>query len=155
MATMPWSIWESQSTVSARKYPSNEQLTATAGTQPRTGCGAIRKMRNRSIRYWTTPSSSKIYNKLLENDEMITARRIKDIYLGKDETKKTLLEAFADHNHQMMASRVGVDFSRSTYTRYTTTKDHVSTFLKHRYNLEDMNRQQLQYSFGTDLEQLS
>jgi site-specific recombinase XerD len=94
---------------------------------------------------------NKIYNKLLENDKVITARKIKDIYLGKDETKKTLLEAFIDHN-QMMASRVGVDFSRSTYTRYTTTKDHVTAFLKHRYNLEDINLQQLQYSFITDLE---
>lgn len=94
---------------------------------------------------------NKIYNKLLENDEVITARRIKDTYLGKDETKKTLLEAFADHN-EMMASRVGVDFSRSTYTRYTTTKDHVTAFLKHKYNLVDINLQQLQYSFITDLE---
>lgn len=94
---------------------------------------------------------NKIYNKLLQNDEVITARRIKDIYLGKDETKKTLLEAFAEHN-QMMASRVGVDFSRSTYTRYTTTKDHVAAFLKHRYNLEDINLQRLQYAFITDFE---
>lgn len=94
---------------------------------------------------------NKIYNKLLENAEAITARRIKDIYLGKDGTKKTLLEAFADHN-QMMASRIGVDFSRSTYTRYSTTKDHVTAFLKHRYNLEDINLQHLQYAFVTDFE---
>lgn len=94
---------------------------------------------------------NKIYNKLLENGEAITARRIKDIYLGKDGTKKTLLEAFADHN-QMMASRIGVDFSRSTYTRYCTTKDHVTAFLKHRYNLEDINLQHLQYAFVTDFE---
>lgn len=94
---------------------------------------------------------NKIYNKLLENGEAITARRIKDIYLGKDGAKKTLLEAFADHN-EMMASRVGVDFSRSTYTRYSTTKDHVTAFLKHRYNLEDINLQHLQYAFVTDFE---
>ncbi len=94
---------------------------------------------------------NKIYNKLLENGETITARRIKDIYLGKNETKKTLLEAFADHN-QMMASRIGVDFSRSTYTRYSTTKDHVTAFLKHRYNLEDINLPHLQYAFVTDFE---
>jgi site-specific recombinase XerD len=99
----------------------------------------------------TTLKLNKIYNKLLENDEVVTARTIKDIYLGKDEARKTLLLAFADHN-QMMASRVGVDFSRSTYTRYTTTKDHVAAFLKHQYRLEDINLQQLRYSFITDLE---
>jgi hypothetical protein len=94
---------------------------------------------------------NKIYSKLLENGELISAKRIKDIYFGSDKRKKSLLEAFTDHN-QMMASRVGVDFSRSTYTRYTTTKDHVKAFLKHQYNLEDIYLQQLQYSFITDLE---
>ena len=99
----------------------------------------------------TTIRLNKIYNKLLENNEHITAKRIKDIYIGKDEKRKTLLEAFTDHN-QMMASRVGVDFSKSTYTRYSTTKDHVKAFLKHQYNLEDIYLAQLRYSFITDFE---
>jgi site-specific recombinase XerD len=100
----------------------------------------------------TSLKINKIYNKLLENNEPITAQRIKDIYFGKDERKKFLLEAFADHN-QMMASRVGIDFSKSTYTRYSTTRDHVEAFLKHQYNLEDIYLTQLKYSFITDLEQ--
>jgi hypothetical protein len=99
----------------------------------------------------TTLRLNKIYNKLLENNEHITAKRIKDIYIGKDEKRKTLLEAFTDHN-QMMASRVGVDVSKSTYTRYSTTKDHVKAFLKHQYSLEDIYLPQLRYSFITDLE---
>lgn len=99
----------------------------------------------------TTLRLNKIYNKLLENNEHITAKRIKDIYLGKDESRKTLLEAFTDHN-QLMASRVGVDFSKSTYTRYSTTKDHIEAFLRHQYNLPDVQLRQLRYSFITDLE---
>jgi hypothetical protein len=102
----------------------------------------------------TTLRLNKIYNKLLENNEHIAAKRIKDIYIGKDESRKTLLEAFTDHN-QMMASRVGVDFSKSTYTRYSTTKDHVEAFLRHQYNLPDIQLRQLRqlrYSFITDLE---
>ena len=68
---------------------------------------------------------NKIYNKLVENDEIITATRIKEIYLGKDVRNRTLLEVFKLHN-EMVKSRVGVDFSTSTYTRYQTTFDHVS-----------------------------
>jgi integrase/recombinase XerD len=45
---------------------------------------------------------NKIYSKLLENGELISARRIKDIYVGSDKRKKSLLQAFTDHN-QMMA----------------------------------------------------
>lgn len=63
---------------------------------------------------------NKIYNTLRENDEIITARRIKDIFLGNDEKRKSLLEAFGEHN-EMVRTRIGVDFSKSTYTRYKTT----------------------------------
>jgi hypothetical protein len=99
----------------------------------------------------TTLRLNKIYNKMLETNEHITAKRIKEIYFGKDEQRKTLLEAFTDHN-QKMASRVGVDFSKSTYTRYSTTKDHIKAFLKHQYNLPDIQLRQLRYPFITDLE---
>jgi hypothetical protein len=90
----------------------------------------------------TSLKLNKIYNKLLGNDELITAQRIKDIYFGKDEKKKSQLEAFTDHN-QMMSSRNGVDFSKSTYTRYSTTRDHVKAFLKHQYSVEDIYLQAL------------
>ncbi len=94
---------------------------------------------------------NKTYNKLVENDEVISAARIKGIYLGKDVRNRTLLEVFKLHN-EMVKSRVGVDFSTSTYTRYQTTFDHVSNFLLHQYKLEDVLLKQIQYSFITDLE---
>ncbi|MEX2230576.1 MAG: site-specific integrase [Cyclobacteriaceae bacterium] len=94
---------------------------------------------------------NKIYNKLVENDEIVTATRIKDIYLGKDVRNRTLLEVFKLHN-EMVKSRVGVDFSTSTYTRYQTTFDHVSNFLLHQYKLNDILLKQIQYPFITDLE---
>lgn len=94
---------------------------------------------------------NKIYNRLIENDGMITATRIKEIYLGKDVRNRTLLEVFNHHN-EMVKSRVGVDFSTSTYTRYRTTFDHVSNFLLHQYKLEDIFLKRIQYSFITDLE---
>ena len=53
---------------------------------------------------------------------MATAKKIKNIFLGKDENKKTLLEVFSLHN-KMMSSRVAIDFSKSTFTRYGTTYD--------------------------------
>ncbi len=94
---------------------------------------------------------NKIYSKLVENEETITARKVKDIYLGKDVKKKSLLEVFALHN-EMMRSRVGVDFSRSTFTQYSTTYDHIIQFLKQDYNLNDSMLKDIPYSFITDFE---
>ena len=94
---------------------------------------------------------NKIYNQLCESDEIITARRIKDIFLGNDQKRKSLLQAFRGHN-EMVHARIGVDFSKSTYTRYKTTCDHISEFLKHQYSRSDIFLQQIQYSFITDLE---
>jgi hypothetical protein len=94
---------------------------------------------------------NKIYSKLVENEETVTARKVKDIYLGKDVKKKSLLEVFALHN-EMMRSRVGVDFSKSTFTRYSTTYDHIIQFLKQDYNLNDIMLKDIPYSFIIDFE---
>ena len=59
---------------------------------------------------------NRIHNALVERDEVATAKKIKNIFLGRDEHKKTLLEVFSLHN-KMMSSRVGIDFSKSTNQR--------------------------------------
>ena len=70
---------------------------------------------------------NKIYNKLVENDEKISANRIKEIFLGKNIKHRSLMEVFSLHN-EMMRGRVGIDFSKSTFTRYCTTYDHITNF---------------------------
>src|SRR5688572_4113090 len=52
----------------------------------------------------------------------------------------------------MMSSRVGIDFSKSTFTSYGTTYGHISQFLKEHYKLDDIILIEIQYSFITDLE---
>ena len=47
---------------------------------------------------------NKIYNRLVENDEIITATKIKEIYLGKEIRKRSLIEVFGLHN-KMMSQR--------------------------------------------------
>ena len=94
---------------------------------------------------------NKIYARLVEEDDVVTADKIKQIFQGKETVRKTLLEAF-DHHNQMMKSRVGIDFSPSTYTRYKTTYDHIKNFLLHQYSQSDIFLQQIRYSFITDLE---
>ena len=89
-----------------------------------------------------------IYNKLVEKHEIVTARKIKNIFVGKDMNEKKLMETFTSHN-EMMKSRVGIDFSKSTFTRYNTTYDHIIKFLKHQYDLDDIRLKDLHFSFIT------
>jgi hypothetical protein len=94
---------------------------------------------------------NRIYSRLVENDEIISAEKIKKVFLGYEVTKKTLLEAFQIHN-DAMKSRVGIDFSKSTFTRYSTTCDHIVQFLKQQYNANDIMLRDIQYSFIVHLE---
>jgi site-specific recombinase XerD len=94
---------------------------------------------------------NRIHQCLLEKDEVISADRIKQLFLGNDRKKKSLLEVFKEHN-AMMKSRVGIDFSKSTFTRYETTLDHICEFLHYKYKFTDIQLPQIKYCFITDLE---
>jgi len=87
---------------------------------------------------------NKIYCKLLENDELITAERLKSLFLGSDIKRRTLLEVFNIHN-VMVRDRIGIDYSQSTYTRYKTTYDHVKQFMQKEYKLGDIALAQMKY----------
>jgi site-specific recombinase XerD len=61
------------------------------------------------------------------------------------------MEVFLHHN-EMMKNRVGIDFSQSTFTRYSTTFEHIENFLKHSIGKYDTALQDIKYSLITDLE---
>ena len=61
-----------------------------------------------------------IHRELEEHGKTITADRIKNIYYGNDDNKKTLLSLFAEHNAQCR-QLIGKDFVAKTVQRYETT----------------------------------
>src|SRR5690606_6968657 len=91
---------------------------------------------------------NRIHRTLLEDAETISAERIKELCLGDTKPKRSLIEVFILHN-EMMKSRVGIDFSQSTMTRYNTTLDHIQNFLQHTYNKQDIFLHQIQYGLIT------
>ena len=78
-----------------------------------------------------------IHQKLIENNEEISAIKIKNCYLGKEENHKMLLEIFQDHNNQV-EQLVGKDFAPGTLERYRTAKKHLQEFIKLEYKLDDI-----------------
>jgi site-specific recombinase XerD len=62
-----------------------------------------------------------------------------------------LLVLFQEHNDEVK-SLVGREFSAGTVERYKTCKKHITDFLKHKYNINDLPVHKVDYKFITDLE---
>ena len=91
------------------------------------------------------------HTEMVKNGELVSARKLKARFLGIEEDKKTLIQAFEYHNKQMEELQ-GITYAIATVKRYITTLDHVKRFLKHQYKLNDIPLTRLKYSFIIDFE---
>jgi len=93
----------------------------------------------------------KIYDQLLNNEESITAQKIKHIYQGKAIKHKMLLEIFQSHNEKI-EKLVGKEFAPGTIERYKTAKKHVTDYIKLEYEQTDLPVKDVDHKFITGLE---
>ncbi|WP_299153145.1 site-specific integrase [uncultured Christiangramia sp.] len=77
-----------------------------------------------------------IYQKYLDNEEDISAVKIKDEFLGNNNIHKSILQMFEEHNTRM-EKLVGKDYSFRTLQRYKTTKKHLAAFISSSFKLKD------------------
>ena len=77
-----------------------------------------------------------IHQRLIDAKEDINVTVIKEMYLGKSDSQKSVLQMFKEHNSKM-EKLVGKEFSFRTLQRYKTTKKHLSAFISSSYKLED------------------
>lgn len=83
---------------------------------------------------------------LREDGKEITAKAIKDSFLGLHEEKKTLLEIFREHNEDIK-KRSGIDFSPGTCQKYEACKRHLEAFIKERYGENDKYLFEIDHDF--------
>ncbi|MDP2721971.1 MAG: Arm DNA-binding domain-containing protein [Bacteroidales bacterium] len=67
----------------------------------------------------------------------VTAQGIKNEYFGINESRRTLLEVFGEHNDRCK-SLVDIDFARGTYERYVACYGHVKRFMSFMYHKNDI-----------------
>ena len=84
-------------------------------------------------------------------DVSYSAYDMRDVLLGKDKTKKMLLEIFQEHNDKV-ESLIGKDFAAGTAERYRTCKKHVADFIKKKYKKNDIPVKDVDHKFITGLE---
>lgn len=94
---------------------------------------------------------NKIQEQLSENNILITAEKIKNVYLGKNSNQKMLLAIFQEHNDQVN-ELIGKDFSAGTAERYKTAMKHVTDYILKEYQVKDIPVREVDLKFITGLE---
>ncbi len=78
------------------------------------------------------------YHTLQQRDGYVTAERVKNAFLGKEEKEKTIIAFFEQHNEQFLLKVCNDLTTRKTYSRYELTKNRLINFMKEKYKVSDM-----------------
>jgi len=89
--------------------------------------------------------------KLVESNKIVTASAIKDILMGVDQRNKMLIKIFEVYNGDVM-KLIGIDYSKSTWTKYDRTKRFTQEFIAWKFRMDDIHIRQLNFNFVTQFE---
>lgn len=83
---------------------------------------------------------------LIDSDKEVTSEALKNVLLGIEEKKRMILEIYQEHNDRVEAL-LDKEFAYGTLQRYRTSLDHTRSFIRWKYNMEDMDIKSLDYDF--------
>ncbi|QCX40123.1 site-specific integrase [Aureibaculum algae] len=86
------------------------------------------------------------------NDEVFSVEDVYLKYKGKNiNTHKTLLEVFELHNNKMV-QLIGIEYTKSTYSKFIEAKNHTVNFIKYQHKKNDIQLESLNMNFLSDLD---
>ena len=132
-------LQRSASTQEWKKYKRNEGVNSKFFRQLDSYLDFV-KMKLRDIRI-----------DLEEKGIEVTAKALKNAYMGVNKNSKTILQVFQEHNDRCK-SLIGIDFAPGTYERYATCYLHVERFMNFMYHKKDMKLSELSPKFVKDFE---
>ena len=86
-----------------------------------------------------------------EENRVITALTLRNHYLGIEDSGKTILQIFREHNERC-EGLMNIDFAPGTVERYKSSYNHVERFIKQRYKRDDMALYEITPMFISDFE---
>ncbi|MFO7719648.1 MAG: site-specific integrase, partial [Gillisia sp.] len=89
-----------------------------------------------------------VHDRLVREGKKISAKIIKDIYLGKEEKQYMLMEIFQDHNDDM-EKLIGKGYTKGTLQRYNACKKHIENYLAFRWKAKDIPVEDVDHQFIT------
>ncbi len=93
----------------------------------------------------------RIFNQLSILGKEFNVNKIKKSLEGNDTNQISLMRAFNEHLAEMEKLR-GIDYERSTITKYQNTKLRIKQYLKQKYKSKDIMLNELNFSFISDFE---
>lgn len=100
---------------------------------------------NNALDQWERNIGTK-YDSIFHQEGYVTAEKVDNAVMGIDIAKNTLLTIFQNHNDDFK-KKVGKTRAVNTYRMYCDVYNHVSTFLKQKYNRSDIPLVELNESF--------
>jgi len=94
---------------------------------------------------------NRIYHQELERMQLVTAEKVKNIFLGINTKQQTLLELFKKHNADVK-SLIGISKSKATHQKYEVTLKHITNLLRKKYNLSDIPFTEINHMFISNFE---
>ena len=89
-----------------------------------------------------------IHDRLMREEKPISSKVIRDIYFGKGEEERMLMEIFQEHNDQMK-KLIGKGFTKGTMQRYDACKNHIENYLLFSYKKKDIPVKDVDHKFIT------
>lgn len=89
----------------------------------------------------------KIYEDMLKHEGFATAQKVKLSFLGVGVMDDAILKIFNDQNEDFKKLVEKEERSQSTYNKYITVYNHLTTFIKERYHRDDMAFRELTSDF--------
>ena len=109
---------------------------------------------DRELNHYLETLKTRIYqiHREFEIDgKRITAKALRDRYYGKDESRKTLLDVYREHNKKCRAL-IGIDFTESTVEKFDTSLSHLQEYIKHRSGADDILLNEVNAQFINDFD---
>ncbi|MFN8257695.1 MAG: site-specific integrase [Bacteroidales bacterium] len=118
------------------------------------GCSTQKKQEGKELNYYLEQTKHKLFEvqKDLEFEGIeVTAKSVKDRYLGIDSNSTTLIKAYIEHNEDMK-KMIGKGVAFNTHKRHDTSLRHTLEFLKEKYKRSDINFKEITPKFIKDYE---
>lgn len=86
------------------------------------------------------------YQKLIQLNGSTTANEVKNSFQGMASTQHTLIKYYQHHNQEFF-KRVGVNREKNTAIQYENSLNHLTRFIRKKYNVSDVPFSKLDLSF--------
>ncbi|MCC9063599.1 site-specific integrase [Flavobacterium piscisymbiosum] len=108
----------------------------------------------KSLNFFLDSLTAKIHeikSEIMYTGKPITSQKIMDHVMGRITPRARVLEEFQKHNDEMKVL-IGNGYTEATLERFNITKNHVTAFIKFKYNTSDFEFADLNFEFIKDFE---